>query len=152
MLHELLNDLIDKNRKQAEALKNVIDVLEEEKQALKENKPELLTELLSKLQKVTASAMVAEAERAKAAEALASFLKCKPVVKDICSHLEEEEANLLKASSADLLKMVISIKQINYILSKQAEEHRFLAELILERLKFMTSSSKDNALTLDRRV
>jgi len=152
MLYSLLNDLIEKNHKQAEALKNVIDVLEEEKQALKENKPELLMELLNKLQQVTASAMIAEAERAKAAEALASFLKCKPVVKDICLHLKEEDANLLKASSADLLKMVISIKQINYILSKQAEEHRFLAELILERLKFMTSSSKDNALTVDRRV
>jgi len=152
MVYELLSDLIDKNQRQAEALMSVLDVLQEEREALKANKPELLTGLLEKLQKVTALAMLAEAERAKAAQALADFLGCKPVIKDICMHLDDQDCERLKLSSADLLKVVISIKEISYTLSRQAEEHRFLAELILERLKLMASNSRVEPLSIDKRA
>lgn len=152
MVRELLNDLIDKNQKQVEALGEVLEVLKEERDVLKANKPELLTGLLEKLQRVTASAMLAEAQRANAAQALADFLGCKPAVKDICLHLDDQDCERLKSSSAELLKMVISIKEISYTLSRQAEEHRFLAELILERLKFMNASTRSEALAIDKRA
>lgn len=134
-MKELLDSLIEMNDIQRKALLGLLEVLRDEKEVLKKSNPDLLPGLLERLQDVFSKAMFAEAERTKAACALADVLGCKPVVREICETLDGEEADRLKLSASNLLSVVISIKEINFILSKQSEECTFLAEMTLKRLK-----------------
>lgn len=134
-MNELLNSLIEKNDIQRDALLGLLEVLHEEKEILRKGKPNLIPALLQRLQDVASRAMLAEAERNRAAATFAEALGCEPVVRQICSVLDEENARRLQKSARNLLSAVISIKEINFTLSKQAEEHRFLSDMILERMK-----------------
>lgn len=148
---ELLNILIDKNHAQKEALIALLEVLQEEKEVLKKGEPRMLPGLLQKLQEVSGKAMLAEAERNRAAETLSDALGCKPSVRAICSCLDEQGSTRLRKSAGELLSAVLSIKEINYILSRQAEEHRFLSEMTLERMKHFIRPGQA-AATLDTRA
>lgn len=147
-MKELLDSLIEKSFIQREALIELLEVLRDEKDALRNNKSDLLPGLLERLQDVSSKAMLAEAERTKAAGKLAQTLGCNPVVREICDLLDSGDADRLKASAGDLLATVVSIKEINFILSKQAEEYNFLAEMTLKRLKGFIRPGKA-AATLD---
>ncbi len=134
-MKQLLNSLIEKNNLQREALIGLLEVLQEEKEVLRRGEPHLLPALLRHLQEISGKAMLAEAERNRAAAKLAETLGCNPVLKEICTALDNESSCRLKESSRNLLSVVVSIKEISFILSRQAEEQRFLSEMILERLK-----------------
>ncbi len=150
-MKELLNSLIEKNDVQREALLDLLEVLKEEKEVLRKSEPRLLPGLLQRLQEVSGKAMLAEAERNRVAAKLAEALGCNPMVKEICTALDDKSSGRLKESARSLLSAVISIKEINFTLSRQAEEHRFLSEMILERLKrFAWSGSA--AVSLDTRA
>lgn len=148
---ELLNILIDKNHAQKEALIALLEVLQEEKEVLKRGEPRMLPGLLQKLQEVSGKAMLAEAERNRAAETLSDALGCKHSVRAICNCLDEQGSTRLRKSAGELLSAVLSIKEINYILSRQAEEHRFLSEMTLERMKHFIRPGQA-AATLDTRA
>jgi len=134
-MKELLDSLIGKSCAQKKTLLELLDVLHDEKDALRNNKSDLLPGLLERLQEVSSRAMLAEAERTKAAAKLAQTLGCNPVVREICDLLDSGDADRLKASAGDLLATVVSIKEINFVLSKQAEEYNFLADMTLKRLR-----------------
>lgn len=144
----LVDSLIDTNRTQEEALAGLLRILKREHDALKEGKADLIPGLLSELQESSSMAMRAEAEREANAGKLAEVLNCRPVLKDICGKLEPEEGSRLRLASAGLMSAVSSLKEINYILFRQAEEHRHLADMILERLR-LTSSSQGGENGLD---
>lgn len=150
-MKELLDTLIDKNINQTEALLELLAVLQEEKEVLKKGEPRLLPGLLQRLQEVSGKAMLAEAERNRAAVSLSEVLGCRPAVKELCKCLDEEGSARLRRSAGDLLSALLSIKEINYILSRQAEEHRFLSEMTLERMKHFARPGQA-AASLDTRA
>jgi len=140
-MNDLLNALIEKNKKQKDALLELLQVLKEEKEALRETRSRELPELLARLQEVSGKAMLAEAERNTAAKGLADSLGCRPVIREISQALDPDDGGKLKNSSKDLLEAIISIKEVNFILSRQAEEHRFLADMVLERMRIFASNN-----------
>lgn len=147
-MKELLDSLIDKSYAQREALLELLEVLREEKEVLRKNESDLLPGLLGRLQEVSGKAMLAEAERTKTAAKLAKVLGCNPVVSEMCEILKGKDSDRLRISAGDLLAAVVSIKEINFILSRQSEEYNFLAEMTLKRLKSFIRPGKA-AATLD---
>lgn len=150
-MRQLLDSLIEKNTEQSMTLRSLLEILEEEKEVMKKNNPGMLPGLLERFQEISGKAMLAEAERRKAAEAIASKLECRPVVTDICRVLDPDESNKLRSSAKELLSTVVSIREISFVISRQAEEHRYLGEMILERLRNATLSSQQSC-GLDRRA
>jgi hypothetical protein len=134
-MNELLEALIEKQDRQRESLSEILKILEEERRVLKEAAPEALPGLLVRLQEASARAMKADVERSGAAEALASKMGCPSSVRDLCLHLSGEECARLKASAGSLLEVVLAIRECSFILNRQAAEHRFLGEILLDRLK-----------------
>jgi hypothetical protein len=90
--------------------------------------------------------MRAEAERDAQARKLAELLECRPVLRDICRALPEGEAKRLGNQAKGLIAAVSALREVNYILSRQAQQQRFLAEMILERLKHLSPGSGMGAL------
>lgn len=131
----MLEDLIEKQERQRESLSEILKILEEERRVLKESSPEALPGLLLRLQEASARAMRADVERSGAASALASAMGCPSSVRDFCARLPEGERNRLRASAGNLLEVVLAIKECSFILNRQAAEHRFLGEILLERLR-----------------
>jgi hypothetical protein len=134
-MNELVEKLIEKNEKQREVLLELQEILCSEKEMLKKSNSGNLPGILEKLQEVSGRAMLAEAQRDRAAGELAHVLGCRPVVSQICEYLDSEANYRLQSSAKDLLAAVVSIKELNFVISRQADEHRFLADMILEKLR-----------------
>lgn len=139
-MKELVEDLIEKQDRQRESLSEILKILEEEREALKKAAPEGLPGLLVRLQEASAQAMRADFERSGAASALASAMGCTPSVREFCYRLPKEECARLKASAGNLLEVVLAIKECSFILNRQAAEHRFLGEILLDRLRLSGGS------------
>lgn len=139
---KLVDSLIDTNRAQEKALEDLLKILKRERDALKEGKTDLIPGLLSELQEGSSRAMRTEAEREAKAGKLAEALDCQPILREIFRRLEPEEESRLRLASAGLMSAVSSLRETNYILSRQAEEHRHLADMILERLRLASSSPR----------
>lgn len=137
---------------QKEVLLRLLDVVRKERHALRENSPQLLPGLLAELQDATSEAMRVEAQRVRVVELMASQLGCPPTLKDLCDVLAEEERVLLREASAGLIAAVTSLKEENFILSRQAEEHRALGEMVLERLKNFNLATRGDEGGLDARA
>ncbi|MDN5335058.1 MAG: hypothetical protein PWR02_84 [Synergistales bacterium] len=145
-LHEFVDVLREKNHEQQQALLDLLGVLKREREALAEGQPELLPGLLTELQEVSSRAMRAEAQRDAAATKLAGVLGCRPVLREICEALPEGEAARLNDQAEGLIAAVSALREVNYILSRQADQQRFLAEMILERLKHLSPGSGTGVL------
>lgn len=144
---KLVDSLIDTNSAQEKALADLLKILKRERDALREGKTDLIPGLLSELQEGSSRAMRAEAERETKAGKLAVALDCQPVLREIFERLDPEEESRLRLASAGLMSAVSSLREINYILSRQADEHRHLADMILERLRLASpSTSGENSL------
>lgn len=145
-LHEFVDALVEKNDQQQQALVDLLGILKRERDALAEGRPELLPGLLSELQEASSRTMRAEAQRDDAARKLAEALGCRPVLREICKALPDGEASRLDGQAEGLIAAVSALREINYILSRQAEQQRYLAEMILERLKHLTPGSAAGVL------
>jgi phage I-like protein len=137
---------------QEKVLMQLLDVVRRERHALKENSPQVLPGLLSELQDVASEAMRVEVQRTRVVGMVAEELGCPGTLKDICEFLPEEEGLLLKEASAGLVAAVTSMKKENFILSRQAEEHRVLGEMVLERLKNFSLAARGSEGGLDARA
>lgn len=140
-ISKLVDSLVETSRFQETALGDLLEILKRERDALKEGRAELIPGLLSELQEGSSRAMGAEAERDSKARRLAEALGCRAVASEICTRLEPAERDRLHKASKGLLSAVSSLKEINFILSRQADEHRQLAEMVLERLRVISSPS-----------
>jgi hypothetical protein len=138
---KLVDSLVEASRNQEAALADLLEILKRERDALKEGKAELIPGLLSELQEGSSRAMGAEAERDSKARRLAEELGCRAVASEICTKLEPEERGRLRLASRELMSAVSSLKEINFILSRQADEHRQLAEMVLDRLRAISAPS-----------
>ncbi|MFP4482584.1 MAG: hypothetical protein ACLFN0_07330 [Thermovirgaceae bacterium] len=145
-LRPFVDVLIMKNSDQEQALADLLGILKRERKALQEGRSELLPGLLAELQEVSSRAMRAEAERDAQARELADLLECRPVLREICKALPEGEAKRLGNQAKGLIAAVSALREVNYILSRQAQQQRFLAEMILERLKHLSPGSGMGAL------
>lgn len=139
-------------RMHEEVLLQLLDVVQRERHALKKNTPQLLPGLLTELQDVASEAMRVESQRAKVVGMVASQLGCSHTLKDICEALPEKEGVLLREASAGLIAAVSSLKEENFILSRQAEGHRVLGEMVLERLKNYNLATRGSEGGLDARA
>lgn len=144
--------LVEITRMQEEVLLRLLDVVRRERQALRENTPQLLPGLLTELQDVASEAMRVEVQRVRVVEIMASQLECPPTLKDLCDVLAEEDGTLLREASGGLIEAVTSLKEENFILSRQAEEHRALGEMVLERLKNFNLATRGSEGGLDARA
>lgn len=140
-LRPFVDELIKKNSDQEQALADLLGILKRERNALQEGRSELLPGLLAELQEVSSRAMRAEVERDAQARKLADLLECRPVLREICRALPQGEAERLGSQTKGLIAAVSALREVNYILSRQAEQQRFLAEMILERLKHLSPGS-----------
>ncbi len=144
--------LCEITRMQEEVLKRLHEVICRERNALMESRPEGLPGLLAELQDVTSEAMRVEAQRGRVAETLAAELGCSPRLRDICESLDSDEECRLREASLGLIEVVSSLKEENFVLSRQAEEHRHLGEMILDRLRTMKMMESSASSGLDARA
>lgn len=144
--------LCEITRLQEEALRALLEVIRRERAALRDNEPASLPALLSELQDVASEAMRVEAQRVRVSETLAGELGCPPKLTDICEALSSEEGARLREVSLGLVEVVTSLKEENFVLSKQAQEHRHLGEMVLERLRVMKMTDSGSGFGLDARA
>ncbi len=137
----LVDILVRSSRNQERTLGDLLEILQRESEALKQGRAELIPEILGELQDGSSRAMRCEAERDSSARKLAEVLGCPPAAGEICSRLDPSLCGELLEASRGLMCAVSSLSDINRLISRQADEHGRLAELVVENMRAMTPAT-----------
>jgi hypothetical protein len=144
----LVDILVRSSRNQERTLGDLLEILRRESEALRQGRAELIPEILGELQEGSSRAMRCEAERDSSARKLAEVLGCSPVAGEICNRLDPSLCGELRKASRGLMSAVSSLSGVNRLISKQAEEHGRLAELVIENMRSMAAPT-DTSWGLD---
>jgi hypothetical protein len=127
--------------KQNEILRELLDIVVKQKEALKEGRLSDLQNLMSDLRHISVRCQAIETKRARAADELSKELGCERIVSAIVRSLGEEEAPALEESAKKLLGTVNGLKREMTILSRLMEEAKTLNEMLIAEWRKLSQKS-----------
>lgn len=142
-------ELIGLLGRQQQALREVIELAQRQREALRQGRLDVLQDLLSRMGQVAFTAQQAEAERDAAARALAASLGVEPRLSALSEALGDDERKALTEAGDGLMRAVASVKSEMEILTRLMKESSNLNEMLLaewQRLQGgMTSAGRFDA-------
>jgi hypothetical protein len=142
-------ELIGLLGRQQQALREVTELAQRQREALRQGRLDVLQDLLSRMGQVAFTAQQAEAERDAAARALAASLGVEPRLSALSEALAADERKALTEAGDGLMRAVASVKSEMEILTRLMKESSNLNEMLLaewQRLQGgMTSAGRFDA-------
>lgn len=142
-------ELIGLLGRQQQALREVTELAQRQREALRQGRLDVLQDLLSRMGQVAFTAQQAEAERDAAARALAASLGVEPRLSALSEALGDDERKALTEAGDGLMRAVASVKSEMEILTRLMKESSNLNEMLLaewQRLQGgMTSAGRFDA-------
>ena len=125
--------------KQDEILSELLSVILQQREALKEGRISDLQDLMSEMRHVSVRAQAIETKRGRAASEAALSLGCEAVVSAIISSLPPGEAPSMDEAAKKLLATVERLKVEMSILSRLMEEAKSLNEMLISEWRKMSA-------------
>ena len=127
---------------QTEAIEAVLDVLKRQREALKEGRLELLTELIQELDRAQRQASMEDSLRAALVTKIASEHGCEPTLESLSCISEDNRDELISAGMA-LRNAVVKAQLEIDTLDVLVEESKALNEMIINEWRRLGSSSSE---------
>jgi hypothetical protein len=132
--------------KQDEILSELLSIILQQREALKDGRLSDLQDLMSEMRHVSVRAQAIETKRGRAASEAARSLGCEPVVSAIIGSLPPEEASSMDEAAKKLLATVERLKVEMSILSRLMEEAKSLNEMLISEWRKMSSRASGAAM------
>jgi hypothetical protein len=131
---DLLADSLTRElTEEADLIADLLDVAAEQKECVKNGDYSATQELMKEVQEISFLVQAREAQRARAAKALAAALGCEPVLSALAAALPEAKRALFAGAGERLRHSVFELKAEMRILSGLIEQNeRFSAMLLSE--------------------
>lgn len=142
-------ELIGLLGRQQQALREVAELAQRQREALRQGRLDVLQDLLGRMGQAAFAAQQAEADRDTAARALAVSCGVEPRLSALVEALGEDEGKALAEAGDGLMRAVASVKSEMEILTRLMKESSSLNEMLLaewQRLQGgMTSAGRFDA-------
>lgn len=137
---------MDASDDESDALDDLIDILREQREAMKERDADDVDSLMREMQDVFFDVQTLDADRDQAAKKLAAVLGCEPYISSISAALEPNERVLFDGVSDRLANAVLTLKGEMKILTGLIEHNeRYTAMLVSEWRRISGADSADGA-------
>ena len=134
--------LIQHLSSQTEAIEAVLDVVKRQREALKEGRLELLTDLMQELDRAQRQASIEESLRTALVAKIAAEQGCEPTLDGLASIADVGREGLLSAGK-DLRKVVTKAQSEIQILGTLVEESKALNEMMINEWRRLGSTSSE---------
>ncbi len=143
-MRDRVKALIDAIQDEADALDDLIDVVQEQREALRGDGVEVLQDLMREQREIFFDVQTQEALRDELAKGLAAELDCEPQASSLSDAFEEDERALFNGVVDRLTQSLFGLKSEMVILSGLIDQNERYASMLLSewrRLKGGTSRS-----------
>ncbi len=125
------SQLLQTLRRQTEAIRQVVDLVRQQREALKEGRLELLNDLLRSTDKAQREAAAAESLRKTSVQKLAAERDCEPTLDALVAQMPEVDAQDIQEAGTALRQVVSEAQDEMNTLSTLVEEYKALNEMML---------------------
>lgn len=125
------SQLLQTLRRQTEAIRQVVDLVRQQREALKEGRLDLLNDLLRSTDRAQREAAAAESLRQVSVQKLSAEQDCEPTLDALVARMGEDEAREVQEEGAALRLVVAEAQDEMHTLSTLVEEHKALNEMML---------------------
>lgn len=120
---------------EADVLDDLVDIVREQRDAVKDRASDEVNELMKELHNAFFDAQTAESLRDTEAKKLAARLGCGPQASSLSSRLEEDERALFRGSTDRLARSVFQLKSEMAILTGLIEQNERYASMLLSECR-----------------
>ena len=144
-MRDQVKALIDAVQDEADAIDDLIDVVQEQREALKDDRVEVLQDLMREQREIFFDVQTQEALRDELAKGLAAELGCEPQASSLSDAFEEDERALFNGVADRLTQSLFGLKSEMVILSGLIDQNeRYTSMLLSEWRRLEGGASRLN--------
>ena len=130
-MRDQVKALIDAVQDEADAIDDLIDVVQEQREALKDDRVEVLQDLMREQREIFFDVQTQEALRDELAKGLAAELDCEPQASSLSDAFEEDERALFNGVADRLTQSLFGLKSEMVILSGLIDQNERYTSMLL---------------------
>lgn len=126
-----VEDLIDAVLDEADSIDDLVEIMAEQREAMKVGDAAALDELMKEMREVVFDLQTQSASRDEGAKRLAARLECEPRVSSLSAHMGEDERALFGGAADRLGRSIFALKSEMMILSGLVDQNERYTSMLL---------------------